>query len=1133
MTFYDLAPLGTLFTGLTLALLLAAKSTDRSSNLFLSSALVTVVLKTGGLTPVLLPALGPLLYFYVRQQTCPGQRFKLIELLHFCLLLPGFWMPGWLVLISTIGYLYLSHRLISIFYDRIQPVLMDRPRLAFRRLEQRLFLLAVLCLLWSFYTIFGFAVALILFGMTAGAILKPLGSVQPQPVTTDIPNARSKSRKLKEAVAAGRLYEDAELTLATLAVKLAMHPHDLSRIINLGMKKNFNDFINEFRVREVVRKMQDSSYNHLTLFGIAFGSGFNSQRTLNRVFKEMTGKTPVEYKNNLKKEWPFDKLAILPHKRLVILRSESPPNRVSEKLKRNRMFRNYFKTAFRNLRQQKLYSIINIAGLSIGLACAMLIMLYVQDEVSYDRFHQNASQIYRIDKQTTKDDNSVSNGSYTGYFPGPRFAAKIPEIQSFVRFQPAQADIKIGTDVNSQGVCFVDANFFSVFSFPLLSGDARSVLTQPNSAVITEEMAKKYFGRSNAVGQIISIKDDSVFRPCMITGIARNCPQNSSLKFQVLRPLHVSAAAENNNANWFNSFLSTFVVLSPGADIKAVEAKMNQVFVSDAGKAIGEIKNKYHVKNIGIAYLLEPLTGIHLGKMVPGENEILHDKSNPEFAYILSAIALFVLLIACINFVNLTIARSVKRAKEIGIRKVIGGTRQQLRLQFLSESLLLCLIAFTIALGIVITVLPVFGGLANKVLSLTYLLNAKLVSCYIALFVLTGLLAGFYPAIILSGYHPVKTLYSRFNLAGKSYLQKALVVFQFALASFLIIGAITIFLQFNYLTTQSLGYDDRNLITVDQFPLTRSEAALIKKKLMENPNIVEAAPKNGGYNNNTVKINGDQQINIAVETIDADYLPLLRVPVIAGRNFSVTYQSDQLKSALINEAFVKEAGWKHPVGQQINTFGNETYTVIGVVKDYHYQPLTEKTGPQLFTMNPANSFGMMYIKIKPGTETASLRFIGRVFKELFPLSPFVYNFKQDQNKQSYAAEARWKAIILFSAALTIFISCIGLFGLSVLAVEKRVKEIGIRKVLGASAGNVVVILSADFFKLVVIALAISIPFAWIAASQWLQHYPYRIILNCWLFVSGSVLVILIALITISFQSVRAAIANPAKSLRTE
>ena len=321
MTFYDLTSLGTLFTGLTLALLLAAKSTDRSSNLFLSSALVTVVLKAGGLTPVLLPALGPLLYFYVRQQTCPGQRFKLIELLHFCLLLPGFWMPGWLVLISTIGYLYLSHRLISIFYDRIQPVLMDRPQLAFRRLEQRLFLLAVLCLLWSFYTIFGFAVALVLFGMTAGAILKPLGSVQPQPVTTDIPDARSKSRKLKEAVAAGRLYEDAELTLATLAVKLAMHPHDLSRIINLGMKKNFNDFINEFRVREVVRKMQDSSYNHLTLFGIAFGSGFNSQRTFNRVFKEMTGKTPVEYKNNLKKEWPFDKLAILPYKRQVILRS--------------------------------------------------------------------------------------------------------------------------------------------------------------------------------------------------------------------------------------------------------------------------------------------------------------------------------------------------------------------------------------------------------------------------------------------------------------------------------------------------------------------------------------------------------------------------------------------------------------------------------------------------------------------------------------------------------------------------------------------------------------------------------------------------------------------------------------------
>lgn len=303
---------------------------------------------------------------------------------------------------------------------------------------------------------------------------------------------------------------------------------------------------------------------------------------------------------------------------------------------------------------------------------------------------------------------------------------------------------------------------------------------------------------------------------------------------------------------------------------------------------------------------------------------------------------------------------------------------------------------------------------------------------------------------------------------------------------------------------------------------------------MKNPNIAAVAPKNGGDNNNTVKVDNNQQVNIAVEDIDAAYLPLLKIPVVAGRNFSAEYPSDATHSVLVNEAFVQQAGWKKPLGEQIKTFANgEIYNVVGVVKDYHYKPLTEKISPQLFTMNAANSYGLMYIKIKPGTETVSLQYIAKTFRSLFPLSPFIYTFKQEQNKQSYATEARWKEIILFSAALTIFISCIGLFGLSMLSVEKRVKEIGVRKVLGASVSSIVTILSMDFLKLIFISLAISVPFAWMATSKWLQNYPYRITLNWWLFVSGGVLVILIALITISFQSIKAAISNPVKSLRTE
>jgi putative ABC transport system permease protein len=799
------------------------------------------------------------------------------------------------------------------------------------------------------------------------------------------------------------------------------------------------------------------------------------------------------------------------------------------------MYKNYFKTAFRNLLHNKVYSFINIAGLSLGLACAILIMLYVNDEVSYDRFHKNVGQIYRIDREQTREDGGVHFGSYTGYFPGPRFAAHIPEIESFVRFDPGFVDVKTGSDIQSQSISLVDANFFSVFNFPLLSGNAATVLTQPNSVVITEDMAKKYFGNSDAIGKTISMKTEGTFTPHMITGVAKNCPQNSSIKFDVVLPLKVSATDESNNDNWFNSFLSTFVVLAPGANVKVVQDKMDKVFKADASEAINKIRVKYGITNFGTSYALEPLTAIHLGNKVPGQDEILADKSNPTFSYILSAIAIFILLIACINFINLTVARSVKRAKEIGIRKVIGGTRKQLMMQFLSESFILCLIAFSLAIVIVTAVLPLFNQVSNKALSISYMFNARLMIDYVMLFIITGLLAGFYPAAVLSNYNPVKTLYSRFSLVGKNYLQKSLVVFQFTLASFLIIGTLAIFLQFNYLTTQTLGYNDGNLITINKSQLTRDEAALFKQQLMKNQNITGVAAKNQDFNNNTVKtISNDRSINVVVETLDASYLPLLEVPILAGRNFSPDYPSDSTHTVLVNEAFVREAGWKQPLNQQIASFEDgRTYTVAGVVKDYHYKPLTEKITPQLFTMNPNNNYGTVYIKIKPGTETSSLQYITKTFKDLFPLSPFVYNFKQEQNEQSYAAEAKWKQIILFGAILTIFISCIGLFGLSVLSAEKRTKEIGVRKVLGASVSNIVSVLSTDFLKLIFISLMISIPVAWIATNNWLQHYPYRVAISWWLFASAGLLVILIALCTISFQSIKAAIANPVEALRSE
>lgn len=798
------------------------------------------------------------------------------------------------------------------------------------------------------------------------------------------------------------------------------------------------------------------------------------------------------------------------------------------------MFSNYFKTALRNLLRNKVYSFINIIGLSLGLTCSMLIMLYVKDEVSYDRFHKNVANIYRIDNKNIKPDGSVENSNgYSGYLQGPRFAADIPEIKYFVRYQQNYRDIKNGTEIKSQEVFYTDSSFFSAFSFPLLSGNPATALKEPNDMVISEDMAKKQFGTTNALGKTMLFKSDEKFEPYVVTGVAKNCPQNSSIKFEVLMPIKVSKQEEANNDNWFSFFMNTFVVLTPGADVNAVNAKMTKAYETDAQETIKKIAEKFDFKDKTV-YFLQQFTDMHLNKELKADNGLVGG-SNPMFSYILSGIAIFILLIACINFVNLTVARSIKRAKEIGIRKVVGGDRGQLIMQFLGESFILCFIAFVLAIALVEIVLPVFNNLSNKALSLSYLFDVKLVAGYILLFIITGMLAGFYPALVLSGYNPVQTLYSRFTLAGKNYLQKSLVVLQFALASFLIIATLTIFSQFNFLTTEKLGYDDSNLIILEKWNMKHDEARLFKNELMKNPNVLDITLKNGGMWGTGAKINGDTQINFTYETVDEAYLPLLKIPLIQGRNFSTEFPSDSSQSVLVNETFVKTAGWKNPVGQQVNFWynNNKKYTVIGVVKDYHFEALNKKIGPQLFTMKLGNNYGKVMVKVKPKSEAASLQYIEKTFKKFFPISPYTFKFMDQENLKNYEAESKWKQIMLFGAVLTIFISCIGLFGLSVLSAEKRTKEIGIRKVLGASVSSVVTILSRDFLKLVIIALLISIPAAWMVANKWLENYPYRISLSWGLFVSSGIIVVLVALITVSFQAIKAAVANPVKSLRSE
>src|SRR5690348_2989847 len=408
------------------------------------------------------------------------------------------------------------------------------------------------------------------------------------------------------------------------------------------------------------------------------------------------------------------------------------------------MFKNYFKIAWRNLKRNKIYSLINILGLSIGLSCAMLIILYVKDEVSYDRFHSNVGNMYRIVTQAIdKNGNKGRKDPTTGYLQGPRFSQNVPDIKQFVRVQSGNENIKTGTEVNDQDLLYVDSTFFDVFSFPLVSGNRHTCLKDPSSVVISEDAAKKQFGTTDALGKIILLKDDSVFVPHKVTAVAKRCPQNSSIKFEMLLPIKESKEDASNNENWFNFFLNTFVVLPPNANIPALESKMNRFYNQDTKDAITSLRAKFgdEVDNWKSTYSLQPFLDMHMSTELPAQNG-LSDASNPMYSYILSGIALFILLIACINFINLTVARSVKRAKEIGIRKVVGGDRKQLIIQFLGESFLMCIIAFALAIGLVKLILPVFNDLSNKALALSYLLDAKLIIGYIFLFVVTGLLAG-------------------------------------------------------------------------------------------------------------------------------------------------------------------------------------------------------------------------------------------------------------------------------------------------------------------------------------------------------------------------------------------------------
>jgi putative ABC transport system permease protein len=632
---------------------------------------------------------------------------------------------------------------------------------------------------------------------------------------------------------------------------------------------------------------------------------------------------------------------------------------------------------YRNLWKSKLYSTINIAGLALGLTCCMLIVLYNKDEKSYDQFHKNKNQLHRV-VATTSNDKETQKLGISNSPAGPAFKEELPEVKAFVRVENDYAVVKNGNEVFGQDIVNADSNFFSVFSFPLIAGNAAAVLKDPNSLVITDEMALKYFGTTDAIGKVLEFKNRDKFEPRTVTGIAKRSPQNSSIKFDMLRPF------TDGSTEWIGFYLSTYILLDEKANADAVAAKFDNIFLARAKDELKMAREKFDFKD-KVHFGLRPFTAIHLDTEYDQVN--IKDGSKPIYSYILSGIAIFILLIACINFINLKLAHSLQRAKEIGVRKVIGSQRRQLIKQFLGESFLLSLIAFVMAVALTLLVLPVFNELSNKRLSFSTLLDTKLLIAYILLFLITGFVAGFYPALVLSGFNPLQTIYNRQKFTGKNYLTKSLVVFQFALATFLIITTVMVYAQFNFITHKDLGYNDSNTVLLDLGRgANQQKIAVLKNELAKDPAVKMVAASDGNGNITIGKVDG-KEMDFAYKRMDENYLTALQIPIVNGRNFSESFPGDSMSSVVINETFAKQAGWDDPIGKQVDFFwdNNRKVTVVGVVKDYHFESLQSKIMPLLFVADPHFKLGQLVVKLNPANIAPAMTTIAETYKKIFPL----------------------------------------------------------------------------------------------------------------------------------------------------
>ncbi|UFH54213.1 ABC transporter permease [Spirosoma sp. KNUC1025] len=801
------------------------------------------------------------------------------------------------------------------------------------------------------------------------------------------------------------------------------------------------------------------------------------------------------------------------------------------------MLTNYLKIALRNLWRNKIFSGINVVGLSVGLGSCLLLFMYITHELSYDDFQKKADRLVRVTMEYSME-GRVAKIPVTGTKVAPEFGRQFPEIESGVRLINRDAVVINGDrQFSEKRVVFADSAFFSLFSFPLRTGNPQTALAGPNLVVLSATTAQKYFGGANPIGKNLRINTGGSFRDYTVTGIVEDCPANSQIKYDLLASFATLPAAKTEE--WYSANYATYLLLRKPEDIARLQAKIPAFMKTQFSK--DEMSAGSY-----LTYNLEPIRRVHLHSEVEGSFEPNGDLT---YIYIFGSIALLILLIACVNYVNLATSRAVERAQEVGVRKVMGAMQGQLFGQFIGESVIVTSIALALGLLLAILTLPLFNTLSDRQFTSDVWLKPGNLLLLLGIGLVVSLLAGSYPALVLARFQPVRVLKGHLKTVGAGQFRKALIVFQFAITAFLIISTLLVRNQLSFIQHKKLGYSKDHVLMLPVDKQVKEKISTLKTEFRQNTDVQQVSLAsespvfvNGGYGMRRANRPDDQYKMVAGLQIDEDFIKTMGLQLVAGRDLTRTDVEQAMKSDgdslnyyhfIPNESAVKELGWtpQQAIGQKIDMGGNRKGEIKAVVADFHFASMKQKIGPLI--LFPEVGGEILLVKLSGSQLPATLQFLEGKWRTLIPERPFSYEFMDEEFNKLYAAETRTGRIFSVFAFLSIFLACLGLFGLSAYTTAQRTKEIGVRKVLGASVFSIVGLLSKDFLKLVVIAIVVASPVGWYAMNRWLRDFTYRIDIDWWVFALAGLLAVGIALLTVSFQSIRAALMNPVKSLKTE